>query len=121
MNQDKAALERGADVGTDTSSSGTLSAIPALVVLISDDVGIDRARLVQLAEAAADAGVFPIWIASDVASLPAVCRTYLEIAEGGRSATVGFVRLGETITDVQTELVDAATAHAYARQNGARG
>lgn len=113
--QDDAALERGADVGTSSTVAGTKSAIPAVVVLISGDVGLDRARLVQLAETAADAGVFPIWIAPDVPSLPAACRTYLELDSDGETATVGFVRLGETITGVKTELVPSARALAYAR------
>ncbi|TFD56077.1 FHA domain-containing protein [Cryobacterium frigoriphilum] len=128
MDQQKAALDRGADVGTEATEAGTRSAIPAIVVLISDDVGLDRARLVQLAETAADAGVFPIWIAASVPELPAACRTWLHTSDATETgpgtatpgtATVGFVRLGETITDVATEYVDAATAHAYARRMAA--
>ena len=116
MEQEKAALERGAEVGSETTDSGTKSALPAVVLLISDDGAVDRSRLVQLVESAADAGVFPIWIAADVSALPAACRTYLEIGDDGQAAAVGFVRLGETITDVQTELIDTETALAYARR-----
>jgi len=116
MEQQGAALERGADVGTASTTEGTQSPVPAIVLLISDDVAVDRARLVQLAEQAADAGVYPIWVAPDVPSLPAVCRTYLSVDPESPLATVGLVRLGETITDVQTEQVDSATALAYARR-----
>ena len=116
MEQERAALERGADAGQRDAADGTQSPIPAIVVLISDDVAVDRARLVQLAEQGADAGIYPIWIAPDVPALPAVCRTYLEVDSSTAVATVAFVRLGELITDVQTELVDPDAALRYARR-----
>ncbi|MCX7523195.1 FtsK/SpoIIIE domain-containing protein [Microbacterium sp. STN6] len=116
MVQDDAALERGADVGRARTGEGTPSPIPAIVVLISDDVAVDRARLVQLSETAADAGVYPIWIASDVPALPAVCRTYLALGDEPGRATVGFVRLGETIENVVTEQVDSTMALDFARR-----
>ena len=116
ITEDETALERGAVVGEDAAAAGTRSAIPAMVLLISDDVSVDRARLVQLAESAADAGVYPIWIAKDVTSLPAVCRTYLHMAEEGVSATVGFVRLGEQIDDVRIESLEPAQALDFARR-----
>jgi DNA segregation ATPase FtsK/SpoIIIE, S-DNA-T family len=113
--QDDAALERASGVGRSGDTSGTKSPLPAVVVLISDDAPVDRARLVAIAELAADAGVYPIWIAPVVAALPAVCRTYLELADDSR-ATVGFVRLGETIQDVVTEQVSGAMALDYAKR-----
>ncbi|WP_120339347.1 FtsK/SpoIIIE domain-containing protein [Cryobacterium soli] len=115
MGQTDAALERGGEVGKG-SDQGTKSPIPAIVLLISDDVAIDRARLVQLAEIAADAGVYPIWIGPTVAALPAVCRTYLHLSDEAGLATVGFVRLGETIDNVLTEQVDSATALEFAKR-----
>ena len=116
MVQTDAALERGGEVGGSGTHEGTKSAIPAIVLLISDDVAIDRARLVQLAEIAADAGVYPIWIGPTVAALPAVCRTYLHLGDEPGIATVGFVRLGETIDNVATEQVDSATALEFAKR-----
>lgn len=116
MEQERAAIERGAEVGKSQTVDGTPSPVPAVVVVISGDVAIDRPRLVQLAEAAADAGVFPIWLDTDVAALPAVCRTYVAHAERDDRATVGFVRIGETIDDVVTEPVDRATALDYAKR-----
>lgn len=115
MNQKRAALERGAEVG-EGSDDGFQAPLPAIVVLIADDVSVDRARLVQLAEIAADAGVYPIWMARDVTSLPAVCRTWLSVPDDDGFATVGYVRIGETITDVVTELIDPPTALDYARR-----
>ncbi|HWU47598.1 MAG TPA: FtsK/SpoIIIE domain-containing protein [Humibacter sp.] len=115
MNQQQAALERGAAVGSD-AANGTRSPVPAIVVLISDDAAVDRARLVQLAEHSADAGVYPIWIAPDVPSLPAVCRTYLQLGDEPGRGTVGFVRLGETITDLATEQVSPQLALDFAKR-----
>ncbi|MGG7466410.1 FtsK/SpoIIIE domain-containing protein [Plantibacter sp. YIM 135347] len=116
-----AAQERGADVGTKGGGdTGTKSPVPSVVLLVSDDAGVDRARLVQLAEIAADAGVFPIWIGQDVQSLPAACRTFLRVPEAGSGvdapASVGLVRLGYTIEDARPEYVDPQTALDYARR-----
>ncbi|AYG03076.1 FtsK/SpoIIIE domain-containing protein [Gryllotalpicola protaetiae] len=111
--QKQAANERGANVADGDAASGTRSPIPAVVVVVSDDAPVDRGRLIQLAESAADAGVFPIWVSPDIASLPAVCRSYLAIDSAG-TAEVGFVRLGEHIADVVIEPVDGARAQAYA-------
>ncbi|WP_213815872.1 FtsK/SpoIIIE domain-containing protein [Glaciihabitans sp. dw_435] len=116
MEQERAAQERGGEVGRRSTTDGTESPIPAIVVVISGDVSVDRARLVQLAEIGADAGIYPIWIAADVTTLPAACRTYIELGDTPGVASVSFVRLGETITDVATELVDSATALQYAKR-----
>ena len=116
MEQRRSALERGADAGERETADGTQSPIPAIIVLISDDVAVDRARLVQLAERGADAGVYPIWMAPEVEQLPAVCRTYLQITPDAPQAPVGLVRLGEVITDVDVELVDPDSALAFARR-----
>ncbi|MFZ4893417.1 FtsK/SpoIIIE domain-containing protein [Plantibacter sp. Mn2098] len=118
---DRAVHERAAEVGsTSKDDDGTKAPVPAVVLLISDDASVDRARLVQLAESAADAGVFPIWIGTDVPSLPAVCRTFLALPEPSAGvdapATVGLVRLGHTITDARPEFIDQTTALDYARR-----
>ncbi|WP_022882968.1 FtsK/SpoIIIE domain-containing protein [Gryllotalpicola ginsengisoli] len=111
MTQEAAALDRGQEVGKD-KSGGTPSPIPAIVVLISNDAPVDRGRLIQLAEQAADAGVYPIWVADDVSGLPAVCRSYLSLDEEGH-AEVGLVRLGEQITDVEVEPISRDRAQSY--------
>lgn len=112
---DRAAIERGADVG-EGQDVGVDAPLPAVVVIISDDVSVDRARLVQLAEQAADVGIYPIWVANDVPALPAVCRTYLSLPNGDENAVVGLVRLGETIDDAVTELIDETVALDYAKR-----
>ncbi|NNC11913.1 FHA domain-containing protein [Planctomonas sp. JC2975] len=119
MKTDAAAQERAADVAKGESTPGAQAPIPAMVVLISDDAAVDRARLVQLAERAADAGVYPIWISDHVAALPAACRTYLELSDVPGTGRIGFVRLGETIDDVATEVVDGQGALDFARRMAA--
>src|SRR5699024_708139 len=53
--------------------------IPNRVVVIEDDAPVDRARLVRIAEQGPDVGVHVIWSASNVAALPAACRTYVSV------------------------------------------
>ncbi|GAA1411945.1 FtsK/SpoIIIE domain-containing protein [Oerskovia paurometabola] len=111
-----AALERGASVGEGGGGpvEGTSSPLPAVVVLVSSEVDVDRARLAQLAETGPDAGVFPVWVADSVRGLPAACRTYVEV--GPDRTSVGMVRLGLSVDDVVLETVDAAAAVEYGRR-----
>jgi S-DNA-T family DNA segregation ATPase FtsK/SpoIIIE len=97
-----------------SQETGTKSPVPAVVVVISDDIDVDRARLVQLAEQGPDAGVYPLWIAADTAGLPAACRTFVDLGEQG--PRVGMVRLGRWVDDVVLEEVDAPTALEYGRR-----
>ncbi len=90
--------------------------MPAILLLVSDDAPVDRARIVQLAESAADAGVYPVWVSRTVAELPAVARTFVDVAEDGRSAKVGLVRLGTELVEVVTEPVRRDEALAYAKR-----
>lgn len=114
VGEDHAALERGADVGKESSTSGTSAPVPAVVVVLSEDVDVDAARLVQLAENGPDAGVFPLWVASSAAALPAACRTFVEFTDAG--PRVGMVRLGRWVDDLQVEEVDAIGALDFARR-----
>ena len=101
----------GAEIATPPSS-----ATPAILLLISDDAPVDRARLVQVAERAADAGVYPIWVAPSVESLPAVARTFVDVSEGVDAAKVGLVRLGSAVVDVTVESVTRQEALRFARR-----
>jgi len=90
---------------------------PVLVVLISDDAPLERARANAVVERAVFAGILPIWVSDRVDSLPAAARTFLAMEDDvapGR-ARVGYVRTGETYPDVEVSSVDAATALRYAR------
>ncbi|CAN5368736.1 FtsK/SpoIIIE domain-containing protein [soil metagenome] len=108
-------LVAGVGVGEERSSGPDVP-VPAIIVLISDDAPVDRARLVQMAETAADAGVFPVWVSATVPELPAFARTYVDTAGEEGTAVVGFVRLGTELVKVATEPVDRETALAFARR-----
>ena len=106
------AMARGQKVGNpEESKEDERPPLPCVVLLISDDAPVDRARLVSIIERATLAGVFPIWLSESVAKLPAACRTYLEVHEtqsigdtASVSATVGYVRVGESFHAVSSSL-----------------
>ncbi|HTN58833.1 MAG TPA: FtsK/SpoIIIE domain-containing protein [Protaetiibacter sp.] len=112
---ENSALVAGAAVGDGADAvAPPPAATPAVVLLISDDAPVDRARLVQVAERAADAGVYPIWVSATQQQLPAVARTYLAVDSEG--ARVGLVRLGDAITDVRPEPVSREQALWFAKR-----
>ena len=114
---DKSALEAGASAGEGAQAvTAPPSATPAILVLVSDDAPVDRARLVQMAERAADAGVYPVWVSANVASLPAVTRTFVDVATDGTTAKIGLVRLGSDIVDARTEPITRDQALAMAKR-----
>ncbi|MCQ9163411.1 FtsK/SpoIIIE domain-containing protein [Arthrobacter sp. STN4] len=87
-------------------------AVPALLVVVEDDVKADRGRLNRLAEHGADVGVHVLWVASSIEALPASCRDFMHVAE---TATTGQVRLGGLSYPVSCESVDADLAGTLAR------
>jgi S-DNA-T family DNA segregation ATPase FtsK/SpoIIIE len=86
--------------------------MPALLVIIEDDVKVDRARLTRLTEYGADVGVHVLWVASSVEALPASCRDFVHVAE---TATTGQVRLGQLTYPVSCESITLELASALAR------
>ena len=113
---ENSALVAGASAGDGAEEvAPPPAATPAVILLISDDAPVDRARLVQIAERSADAGVYPIWVASTQQQLPAVARTYVAVESEG-TARVGLVRLGDAITDVRTEPVSREQALWFAKR-----
>jgi len=115
--EEKSALTAGANAGEGADiATPPPAATPAILLLITDDAPVDRGRLVQLAEKAADAGIYPIWVANDVASLPAVTRTFIETTTIANSGRVGLVRLGNAVMDVAMEPISREQALHFARQ-----
>lgn len=88
--------------------------LPSIMVIIEDDVNVDRSRLSRLAETGADVGVYVVWLASEVVNLPASCRDFLQV-ERENGATTGQVRFGEITFPVTCESVDAELAAQCAR------
>jgi DNA segregation ATPase FtsK/SpoIIIE, S-DNA-T family len=90
----------------------SLPVTPTIIVVVTSDSQIDRGRLVTLADQGPDVGIHLIWHAPEVADLPAVCRTFIDVQTDSTSI-VGFVRSGSRVTiDVVESLpmAEAATA-----------
>ena len=89
-------------------------ALPAIVVLVLEDGLVDPARLIEIAETGPDHGIHMLWAAADRASLPAACRTFVEVDRG--EGRVHFVRSGNVVPMSRHEHVDSALAHDLARR-----
>lgn len=88
--------------------------LPAVVVLVEDTAPIDRARLTRLAEQGGAVGVYLIWVATQVSSVPAACRTFLLVENESDGATVGQVRYGQHTFPVASDSIEIADARQIA-------
>lgn len=98
--------------GTDVKRAAEDATFPgqtAILVIVTNDAPVDRARLTQILERGADVGVYGLFVAPVVAALPAACRTFVDVSAGLDRATVGTVRSGVGYHDVQVEGV----SHSY--------
>ncbi len=86
--------------------------LPTVVLVVEDDTAVDRGRLVRLAEEGPAVGVHVLWCASDVARLPAACRTF--VALDGVRAQLGVVA-DRSWRSVECTGLDAARADRLAR------
>lgn len=86
------------------------AALPAVIVLVEDTAPIDRSRLTRLAERGATAGVHVVWVATQVSSLPAACRTFILVETESSGSTVGHVRHGRHSFPVACDTIDVADA-----------
>ncbi|TDO10461.1 S-DNA-T family DNA segregation ATPase FtsK/SpoIIIE [Mycobacterium sp. BK086] len=84
--------------------------LPAVVVLVDDTAPIDRARLTRLAERGPAVGVHLIWVATQVTSLPASCRSFVLIENETSGSTIGEVRHGRHTYPVACDSLDVADA-----------
>ncbi|MBN3458847.1 cell division protein FtsK [Mycobacterium sp. DSM 3803] len=89
-------------------------ALPAVIVLVDDTAPIDRSRLTRLAERGASVGVHVIWVATQITSLPAACRTFVMIENAQSGSTVGEVRYGRHSFPVACDVIDVADARQVA-------
>jgi S-DNA-T family DNA segregation ATPase FtsK/SpoIIIE len=106
----------GARVGETIDRGGALDGDLALVLIASNDAPVDRPRLTQVIERGADAGIFTIFLAPTVESLPAACRTFIDATDGLERATVGLVRAGEQFEGVTVEGVSNQYAEVFAKR-----
>ncbi|GAA2898041.1 FtsK/SpoIIIE domain-containing protein [Microbacterium esteraromaticum] len=105
--------------GTDVARAATdHQKTPALsvIVFVTSDAPVDRGRLTDVLERGADHGVHAVFVAPTVESLPAVCRSFIDVTTGLTDAHVGLVRNGENFEHVQVEGVSNAYMHMLARR-----
>ncbi|WP_251451726.1 FtsK/SpoIIIE domain-containing protein [Microbacterium sp. Marseille-Q6648] len=88
----------------------------SLVLFVTHDAPVDRPRLTQVIERGPDAGVYTIFVAPTVESLPAACRTFIDVSGGLDEAVVGWVRAGERAQDVAVEGVSREYAEIFAKR-----
>jgi DNA segregation ATPase FtsK/SpoIIIE, S-DNA-T family len=91
------------------------SAGPAVVLVVENDVPVERSRLVSLAEQGPARAIFLIWIAADISQLPAACANYVEVHADGVTGAAGFVRAGSVAAPLALELCPADAATETAR------
>ncbi len=96
--------------GTTSADGPARGVLPAVVVVVEDTAPIDRPRLTRLAEHGAAVGVHVIWIATEVTSLPAACRTFLLVDNATGGSTVGEVRRGRHTFPIACETLDIPDA-----------
>lgn len=106
-----AATPRG-PVGRDEKPD--VPTVPSVLVVI-DGTSVDVARLNRIAENGPDVGVYVLWVAEEVAALPAACRTYVAVQDHG-GATVGMVRRGRSVQGVRCDAMETQVAMAFARR-----
>lgn len=116
LTDDESSMTRGARVGTSAGARDEPRSDSALVLIVSADAPVDRPRLVQLIERGAEVGIHTLFVAPTVASLPAACRTFVDVTDGLGSARVGVVRSGVEYAEVAVEGVSMRYAEVFARR-----
>nr|WP_274637707.1 FtsK/SpoIIIE domain-containing protein [Microbacterium bovistercoris] len=105
--------------GTDVKRAAEEASFPgqtAVVVIVTADAPVDRARLTQVLERGADVGVYGVFVAPVVEALPAVCRSFVDVGGGLEHARVGTVRSGVDYPDAAVEGVSNELMNVLARR-----
>lgn len=92
-----------------------LQATPVVIAIVTAESPADRARLVAVGQDGPDVGVFLIWMAATVETLPVICRTFVEVDQPTRRGRVGFVRAGLSVDLETIEQLDSLAALEAAR------
>jgi S-DNA-T family DNA segregation ATPase FtsK/SpoIIIE len=109
-------MELGKRVGERAAAEAKKGGDVSLILFVTNDAPVDRARLTQLIERGPDAGVYTIFVAPTVESLPAACRTFIDVSNGLDDAVVGWVRAGERAEHVTVEGVSREYAEHFAKR-----
>ncbi len=88
----------------------------SVIVFVTGDAPVDRGRLTDVLERGADHGVHAVFVSHTVESLPAVCRSYIDVATDLSDARVGLVRSGELFEHVRVEGVSNDYMQMFARR-----
>lgn len=99
-------MRYGSDV--ERAAKDTVTSVQTSVVLVvTNDAPVDRPRLTQILERGAAVGIYGVFVAPTVESLPAVCRSYIDVSGGLEDARVGTVRSGAEYEGVKVEGVSS--------------
>ncbi|WP_026374184.1 FtsK/SpoIIIE domain-containing protein [Agrococcus lahaulensis] len=99
-------MRYGSDV--ERAAKDTVTSVQTSVVLVvTNDAPVDRPRLTQILERGAAVGIYGVFVAPTVESLPAVCRSYIDVSAGLEDAKVGTVRSGVEYEGVKVEGVSS--------------
>ena len=85
---------------------------PAILLVVESDAPVEFGRLVDLTEKGWRHGVYVLWVAPDVAHLPAACRVFADVG----AQAVGYLHEGELVTPVAMEFLGEDQAQALARR-----
>lgn len=100
----------------DADEGGRRAAANAkVVVLVDDEVQVERSLLIELAERGAGAGVTFLWLAPSLERLPARTEVYLSHDPTTGQAEAGIIDGGRRVVPVDTEVVSVADATQLAR------
>jgi S-DNA-T family DNA segregation ATPase FtsK/SpoIIIE len=86
-----------------------------VLVVLDDDVAIERARLTHLLEHGPAAGIVFIWVSRAQRNLPAACGLTVVASSSADASWVGFTRGGARVDRVRIEGISTAQATAAAR------
>ncbi|MGN6609251.1 MAG: FtsK/SpoIIIE domain-containing protein [Jatrophihabitans sp.] len=89
---------------------------PAVVVVVETDAVLQHSRVAALARDGAAHGIHVVWLADEVAALPAACETFVEVGRTGVEGVAGFVHTGTAVEPVTLEHLTGEAAAAMARQ-----
>ncbi len=111
-----ASMSLGARVGESAVADAVMKTDVGLILFVTADAPVDRPRLTQIIERGPEVGVYTIFVAPTVESLPAACRTFVDVSGGLDDAVVGWVRSGARTGGVAVEGVSRAYAEVFAKR-----
>lgn len=108
-------MQYGTDVNKAAQETNARVQI-SVIVIVTNDAPVDRARLTQVLERGADVGVHALFVSPTVESLPAACRSFVDVTNGLENAAVGLVRNGDLYQDIRIEGVSNAYMDTFAKR-----